>query len=113
MDDRILPAGFEVLEPFVGQWAVVSTAVRDQCRSQSLPAERDAFFQSMGHLLEPALALLDQTPLTQMAAAEQRLMQLVLGFAHVAMAVEIHGDKEATHAGLRARMRITRSPADE
>lgn len=112
MDEVILPAGFEALEPFISQWAVTTTAARDERRGQSAAAEREAFFQTMVHLLQPALALLDKIPLAQTSAAEERLMQLVLAFAHVAMAVEIHGEQEAAHASLRARMRITRSPAD-
>jgi hypothetical protein len=113
MDNLTLPSGFEGLQPFVAQWAATTTSGRDRCRGTSSPAEREAFFQSAKELIEPALSLLDQKSFDRMSEQEQRLMNLVLGFAHVAMAVEIHGDKEAGHARLRAHMRITQSPADQ
>lgn len=40
-----LPAGFEVLEPFVEYWAVPGTAARDRKRGASTPAQRKAFYR--------------------------------------------------------------------
>jgi hypothetical protein len=113
MNNVTLPLGFEILQPFAAQWAAPTTSARDLVRATSSAHERTAFFETAKDLIEPALVLLDQTPFDQMSAAEQRLMNVVLSFAHVAMAVEIHGDKEAGHARLRAHMRITQSPADQ
>ena len=48
----------------------------------------------------------------QESEAEQRLMNLTLSFAHIALAVEIQGPDEEKHAKLRAHMKIVRSTAD-
>ena len=108
----ILPQGFEALEPFVERWAVAGTANRARRRSDSTADERLAFFNAGQDLIPPALELLDGKPLGQLNAQEQRLMDVVLAFAHVAIAVEVQGDAEDLHARLRDSMRIVRAAAD-
>lgn len=107
-----LPKGYEVLEPFVDQWAVAGTANRALCRDESTPAQRNAFFETTKGLVPQALAQLDAKPLAQHDAQEQCLMNLLMSFAHVTHAVEMLGDGEPRHAQFRKEMRITRSPAD-
>jgi hypothetical protein len=107
-----LPPGFETLEPFVERFAVSGTANRAARRSDSTEAERNAFFEAAKDLVAPALDYLDTKPLDRFDEREQRLMDLALTFAHVALAVEVQGPDEARHAELRQHMRITRSPAD-
>jgi hypothetical protein len=108
----LLPAGFESLEPFVGRFAIAGTANRAALRSNSTPEERAAFHAAAKDLIGPALDLLDTKPLDGFTEAEQRLLDLCLSFAHIALAVEVQGPDEARHATLREYMRITRSPAD-
>lgn len=108
----MLPAGFETLEPFVDRFAIAGSANRAQLRSDTTPAEREAFHAAAKDLIGPALDLLDTKPLAALDAAEQRLLNLTLSFAHIALAVEIQGPDEERHAALRSYMRITRSPAD-
>ncbi|RJF91592.1 hypothetical protein [Sphingomonas cavernae] len=107
-----LPTGFEVLEPFVENWALEGSANRANRRSTSTEAERSAFFEAGKPLLVPALALLDAKPLAEYDAGEQRLMNLCLSLAHIAQAVEVQGSDEASHTPHREAMRITRAPAD-
>ena len=107
-----LPAGFETLEPFVERFAIAGTANRAQLRSDATREEREAFHAAAKDLIAPALDLLDQKPLDGLDASEQRLLNLTLSFAHIALAVEIQGPDEERHAELRSYMRITRSPAD-
>lgn len=107
-----LPEGFEALEPFVDGFAISGTAARAQRRSDSSDAERKAFHAAAAPLIGPALDLLDRKPVDSLEGAERRLMDLVLMFAHVALAVEVQGPDEERHATLRRFMRITRSPAD-
>jgi hypothetical protein len=109
---RLLPEGFEGLEPFVERWAVAGTAARSAVRGSSTPEERVAFFAAGAPLLGRALDYLDGKPLAQLAGADERLMNLMLALAHVGLAVEIQGPDEAPSAPWRARMRITRAPAD-
>ena len=107
-----LPAGFESLEPFVKRFALTGTANRAALRGDATPAERQAFYDAAQDLIAPALGLLDTKPLSALDDAEQRLMNLALSFAHIALAVEIQGADEARHAGMRSHMQITRSTAD-
>lgn len=108
----ILPAGFETLEPFAQRFAVSGTANRAALRSATSPEEREAFYAAARELVAPALDYLDTKALASLDAAEQRLMDLTLSFAHVAIAVEVQGPDEQKHAKLRAHMKIVRSTAD-
>lgn len=107
-----LPAGFESLEPFVLRFALTGTANRAALRGDTTPEERQSFYDAASDLIDPALGLLDRKPLSALDEAEQRLMNLALSFAHIALAVEIQGADEARHTGLRNHMHITRSTAD-
>lgn len=107
-----LPPGFAPLEPFAGRFAVAGTANRAQLRSDTTPEERQAYYDAAKGLIAPALDLLDTKPLDALDAAEQRLMNLTLSFAHIALAIEVQGPDEAKHARLRAHMKIVRSTAD-
>ncbi len=106
-----LPAGYEVLEPFVAQWAVPGTAARARCRDESTPAQRVAFYETAKGLVPAALAALDARGMDALNEQEQRLLDLLCSFAHVTLAVEMLGDAEPRHAQFRREMRITRSPA--
>jgi hypothetical protein len=107
-----LPAGFEALEPFVSAWAAPTAAERSRLRLASCAADREAFFEAAKDLIAPALAVLDRKRRDQFDATEQRLMDLVLAFAHVAQAVEIQAEDEPKHARNSRAMRITRAPSD-
>lgn len=107
-----LPVGFEALEPFVAGWAIAGTANRDRRRGDSTDAEREAFFNAAKGLVAPALDLLDKKSLGEFDESEQRLMNLMLSFAHVALAVEMLGKAEPRHAKFREVMKIQKSPAD-
>src|SRR5258706_9316457 len=96
-----LPAGFESLEPFADRFAVAGTANRAQLRSDTAPEERQAFYDAAKDSIGPALDLLDRKKFSEFDEAEQRLMNLTLAFAHIALAIEIQGPDEARHAALR------------
>ncbi len=108
-----LPAGFAALEPFAPRWALSTTAERAALRTASTQEEREAFFAVAAPLLDHALDYLDTIALDAFSAEEQRLMDLTLSLAHVALAVEIQGPDEAKSAPWRDRMRIDRSTADQ
>jgi hypothetical protein len=110
--DRILPAGFETLEPFVAAWAVEGAANRARRRDESSSAEREAFFGAAKGLLAPALEQLDRKPLRELDEAERRLMDLMLCLAHVSLAIEVQGETEARHRDSRRWLEITRASAD-
>ena len=110
--DNLLPPGFAPLEKFVQRFAVDGTANRAALRSDTTPEERQAFYDATKDQLAPALDLLDTKKLDEFDAGEQRLMNMALSFAHIALAVEVQGPDEAKHAKLRAHMKIVRSTAD-
>lgn len=112
MSDALLPAGFESLAAFVEFWAKDTAAARAQQRDLSDEAGRVAFYNAAMDLVPPALALLDAKPLADFDAREQRLMNLMLSFTHVALAVELQRDDEPRHTSNRRHMHITRAPAD-
>ncbi len=108
-----LPAGFETLEPFVAQWAVDGTAARDALRGSSSAKERQSFYDAAQPLLASALDYLDAKPLGSFDAGDAALMNMMLSFAHVSIAVEIQREDEPRHAVARAHMRIMTSVADQ
>jgi hypothetical protein len=108
----LLPPGYDSLEPFVERWAVSGTAARDAVRGASTAEEREALYAAAKDRVAEALAELDRKPLAQLDEREQRLMNLLLSFAQVTLAVEMMGGAESTHAEFRKVMRITHSPAD-
>lgn len=110
--NRRLPDGYEMLEPFVDFWAVHGTQARDDRRTESTEAQREAFFQTTRDHVPRALEELDRTPLGQFDERQTNLMNLLLGFAHVVNAVELLGKGEARHAQFRKAMPFTRSTAD-
>ena len=78
----LLPDGFFVLEAFVADWAVAGSAY------------------------------LDAFPVDALDERQQRLLDLMLMLAHVALAVEKQGANEAVHAINHAHFTITRSTED-
>jgi len=111
-DSALLPPGFEPLLPYVEAWSLAGAARRAQRRIESDETERAAFYAAAKDLVPAAIAHLDRKPLAQLDASETRLMNLVLSFAHVALAVEVQGDAEARHSEFRSHFTITRASAD-
>lgn len=108
-----LPAGFEVLEPFVSDWAISGADNRARRRLSSTEEERQAFFAAAANLLAPALLYLDNKRLGEFDDKDERLMDLMLSFAHVALAIELQGDHENKHRLASRHLRITQAPSDK
>jgi hypothetical protein len=111
--NTVLPTGFGVLGPFVIQWAIDGTAARAALRGESSADERSDFYAALLPLAAQALDYLDARPWGQYDAAENRLMAMLLSFAHVSIAVEIQKEDEAKHKVARSFMPITHAPADQ
>ena len=111
-DSLQLPDGFDSLEVFVPQWSLHGTAARAQRRHESSRDEREAFFMAASPKQAAALELLDRKPLGALDEKERRLLNLMLSFAHVALAVEVQGPEEERHRQMSRHMTITRSVAD-
>ena len=107
-----LPAGFEALEPFATVWAIEGSAARAQLRLDQGEAGCCAFYNAAKDLLAPALVLLDKKPLKELDETEQRLLNLMLSFAHASLVAEVQRDDEPRHAADARHVRITTTPAD-
>jgi len=106
-DDVSLPEGFESLEAFVADWAIADLPGRDAMRGKSTREQREAFYEAASALLEPALDYLDARPLASLSPPDERLMNLLLSLAHVALAEEIQHEDEERHAWLRSFLPFT------
>lgn len=107
-----LPAGFADLAGFVPEFARDNAFARDAVRGSASLERRQAFHAAFTPRLAEVLDRLDQTPLANHDAQEHNLMLLALTYAHVAQAIEVQGPDEAKHTRARARLPITRAPAD-
>jgi hypothetical protein len=96
----------------VDQWAKGTLAGRDFSRLESTPEQRRAFYAAAEPLVPDAMRYLDARPLDSLAAAELRLMNLILSLVHVTLAVELQGDDEPIHARGARQMPIVRGHAD-
>ncbi|WP_144039847.1 hypothetical protein [Novosphingobium sp. TH158] len=108
----LLPAAYADLEPFAAQWSLPTAAERAMQRSTSTKEERQAFYDAMCPRAAAMLDELDTKPLAELDDQEKRLLDMLLAFSHVSLAIEIQGADEEEHAKWRNRMVITRAPAD-
>ncbi len=108
-----LPPAYAALETFAADWALPTTAERAARRGASTEAQRQALYAAVMPVAAQALSELDGRPLANLDASENRLLDLLLSFAHVSLAVELQRDDEPQHAVFRQRMTITASPADK
>lgn len=108
---RLLPEGYEALEPFVADWAIPTLAGRVKKRIDSSPEEKHSLYEVVRELAPQALGELDAKPLDQFNVAERRLLAVLLSYAQVALSIEVRGEGEPVHAQDRRHMIVTREPA--
>ncbi len=82
-----LPKQFAELE-ILSDWAGASEQERVERRRSSSPEELRSFYDLMKPQLEAALKYLDDFPLDDMPAPEEKLLHLTLTMVEVAFAVE-------------------------
>lgn len=111
MSDKVLPEGFEALEPFQAYWGVPDTQTRRERREASSMAETMAFYETMLPLAPAAMKHLEAFALDAMPPAEARLFELVLALAHVSMATELHGQPRAPNTPYPHGVKLVRGPA--
>jgi hypothetical protein len=109
---RILPAPFAALEPFVAYWAADTLSARDTRRLESSEAQRLEFYNAARDIAPEALEYLNARSFAAYDEADHRLLDLMLGLIHVALAVEIERGEEHVHARGAWRMPIVRERAD-
>ena len=110
-NEPILPAGFEDLTPYVERWAHDGFQTRWDARAKAEMPEIQAFYDAMLPRAEAALAVIQPFSLEQLTGPMARLYQLVLGLAHAAMAVEVHGAPRAKYSPYPHTIRVAVGPA--
>lgn len=110
--EALLPPGFENLEPFVDYWARKTTNERWDQRSRAAMADITAFYDAMYERAEDAIAWLDtHFPLgAALSAPAERLAELLLALAHVAIAVEMHRQPRSPHTAFPHGIRVASGP---
>jgi len=88
---KLLPDGYEALEPYVAKWAKDSSAERMTERATSSMEDIQAFYDAILPLADEAMNLIDNYPIDDMPEDIACLCKLVLALPQVAMAVELHG----------------------
>ncbi|CAN7598844.1 hypothetical protein LJR219_004516 [Phenylobacterium sp. LjRoot219] len=110
--DRLLPKGFEALEPFVADWVLADAVARMSKRQASRMEDIRRFYEAMLPLGERALEHLRQFELGEVPAASERLLKLMLSLAEVAPAVEWYGDPRVNDGFPIERIRYRRQIPD-
>ena len=89
MADRMLPAEFSDLEPFVEGWCLDSEPERYAKRLSSTMAEIQAFYDAVFPRAEAAMQYLEKFPLDALPEDANRLLKLLYSLILMSFAVEI------------------------
>lgn len=89
--EQCLPKGFEMLEPLVAQWSILTQNERQQRRICSSRGELRYFYDNVLPKLPAILKHVDLFPLGELAPASTRLFALALSLAEVAPHIELYG----------------------
>jgi len=90
--DYALPAGFEMLEEFVADWALADSLARMEKRRTSQMPDIRRFYNAVLPMADAALAHLRNFKLGEVPQPEERLLKLMLSLAEVGPAVEWFDD---------------------
>ena len=86
---RLLPEGFDDLEPYVADWARATRAERYETRLSKTIDELAEFYDAIAPRAEEAIDYLDGLALDEPPADATRLMQLLYSMILVSYAVNI------------------------
>lgn len=89
MAERMLPAEFSDLEPFVKDWCLDSEPERYAKRLSSTMDEIKAFYDAIFPRAEEAIVHLEQFPLDDLPDDAHRLLKLLYSLIVMSFAVEI------------------------
>lgn len=99
MQDIILPAGFEALEPLVAQWARPTENARNAIRFAASAEDFAQFYALMTPRLDALLALLATCPVHPESPAEHNALMLACAFAEASPHHELYkGSAEVPHS---------------
>lgn len=108
--ERLLPAGFEELEPFVPRWALDKFQRRLDERARSAMTDIQTFYDAVSARVDDIFAALDGHALDALPPPEHRLYNLLMALAHVAHAVERHGQPRPANTNYPNTLRVIAGP---
>mgnify|MGYP003656887004 CR=1 FL=1 len=109
-EDRILPPGFEDLEPFIDDWALQDSHERWMFKSASSMKTIKRFYDAVVPRAEDIISHVDEHPLDALPPPSHRLFLLLLALPHAAMAIEVHSAPRAPRSPWPHRVVIERGP---
>jgi hypothetical protein len=95
----LLPAGFEELEPYVGDWARPTRQERYATRLAKSIDELDEFYDAVAPRAEEAIAYLNGLGLTALPDDAERLLQLLYSMILVSYAVNVFKQPKIPDSG--------------
>jgi len=90
MTVKLLPPGFETLEPFVAEWALDTQDARYEKRRNTSAEALRAFYDAMLPHIEKILDEVDRYPLGMLPESHRPLYALALSLAEIAPHVELY-----------------------
>ncbi|MEV1063962.1 hypothetical protein [Streptomyces sp. NPDC050263] len=97
--ERLLPAGFTELEPYVADWAKPTRQERYDMRLAKNMTELGAFYDAIAPRAEEAIAHLDGLDLDALPEPELRLLRLLFSLILVSYAVNVFEQPSIPDAG--------------
>jgi hypothetical protein len=99
MTTRTLPAGFEALEPFVAEWALLTERERMLRRIHGTMDEIGAFYKALTPHIPALLEHLEAYPprIEELPADVQRLAALGLSYMECSRIFEMWGKQDVHH----------------
>ena len=95
---QLLPEGFQILEPLVGDWALPTQTEREARRLASNPAELQSVYDALFPHISKIMEEVDKFPMGKLPEAHGRLFSLALALAEIAPNVELYkGDVRVTN----------------
>ena len=88
--NRRLPAGFEDLEAFAGDWALATESERRRKRQATDMETARVFYDRMTERIGDILDYLNELDLHAMPADARNLLHMTLSLAEIGLAVEIY-----------------------
>jgi hypothetical protein len=112
MSATSLPAGFEELEDFAGDWVLADVEARMRKRQGSKIEDIRRFYDAMLPRGAEALEYLKKYELGKLVPEGERLLKLMLALAEVAPAVEWYNDPNVKDGFPVERIRFLRKIPD-
>ncbi len=90
MSGKLLPAGFDDLEPYAERWAKATFAMRYQVRITSTMDEIESFYRAVMAAMDRCAAHLGSVAPSDLSERSRRLLYLTYAAMNVSPAVELY-----------------------